>query len=571
MSKRYIYAQKAINQIPRLLSCLDRNEFSQTFGCFNREFWLTRVRDFPDAIAQLGTLSLSLVWSYKFPDGEKFYQNPELKKWIIGSFKYWIKIQHQDGSYDEFYPNERGWAGPTGFLLYGVLRSYELLEKNFPADLEKEFFNAVKKSAWFLATREEEGVLANHHAMALLPIYQAYYHFKKIDPIFAEKLYKKFEERLNCFFNYCYDEGWCLEYDGADPGYLSALVSFLSKMQKYMQGDEPWAKKIQTIIDKGIEFSSYFLYPNGSYGGTLGSRQTLHFYAHGYELQGKHNKLASSCAEFAAQSLVEKKLVPPEIQDDRYYLYRIPEFLEAYIDYQERSDNLPMLPSQQNQFIKYFPQAKFFIKNNDKYYLIVNLAKGGVVKFFDKEKKELIFSEDGILIGVNNNKILTTQWIGPEYFVEQKNHDNEYSVKGNLHIIPQKYFTPIKMIVFRLFILSTGWNAKIADLIKGLIRKLLMTRSSKTQVKFTRNFFINENKIIITNEIQTEQEIKFLQLGGQFASRYVPQSRYFQWEELDNKYWQADKESLQKINKEKKCTIISTFDCISQDTQYTIK
>ncbi len=538
---REIYAQKAISQIPRLLSTLDRNPFSPSYGCFNREFWLTRTRDFPDAIAQFGTLSLALVWAHKFPGGEKYYQNEEVKKWVLAGIKYWMKIQHNDGSFDEFYPNERGWAGPTGFLLYAMLKSYELLGIDFPEELKQIFFEAVKRSAWFLATREEPGVLANHHAMALLPIYQSYFHLKKTDPVFSEKLLEKFNDRLKSFLSYSYDEGWCLEYDGADPGYLSATVSFLSKMQKYMDGSEEWGQNIKGVIDRAVEFSSHFFYPNGSYGGTIGSRQTLHFYAHGYELQAKRNPLAASCAEFGLHSLPEGKLVSPEIQDDRYFLYRIPEFLEAYVDYGPRQIGLPPLPHQGQSFEKYFEQAKIFIKNSASHYLVLNLAKGGVLKVYDKQEKKLVFSDDGLVVSRPDGKVFTTQWVGEEYKTEKSG--NEFAVSGNLHKIPLKYFNPITMIGFRMFMLLTGWNSKIAEFIKGAIRNLLMTRSSKSKMSFERRFEIRESEVIITNRVNSKVRISQLRVGGQFASRYVPQSRYFQQEELDNKYWNIENPS----------------------------
>ena len=111
------YAQLALDEIPRLLSSQDRNPFSPSYGSFNREFWHTRTKCFPDSIAQFGTLSLALIFAHKFPGGEEYYQNKEIKKWTLAGIINWMKIQHADGSYDEFYPNERGWAGPTGFLL----------------------------------------------------------------------------------------------------------------------------------------------------------------------------------------------------------------------------------------------------------------------------------------------------------------------------------------------------------------------------------------------------------------------------------------------------------------------
>ena len=39
---RPVYAQKGLAGIPRLLTLMDRNELSPTFGCMDREFWLCR-------------------------------------------------------------------------------------------------------------------------------------------------------------------------------------------------------------------------------------------------------------------------------------------------------------------------------------------------------------------------------------------------------------------------------------------------------------------------------------------------------------------------------------------------
>jgi hypothetical protein len=221
MTPGELYAKKAISQIPRILSMLDRNEFSPTYGCFDRIYWLDKSIDFPSAILQLHTHILALVYSHPYPDNI-FYKQDKIKRWCFAGMKYWIQIQHKDGSFDEFYPNERGWAGPTGFLLYAMLDSYSLLKEEMSQELKDEFNEASFKSAKYLAKYDEAGILANHHAMALLPIYYAY----KIlgDDYLLKSFYKKFE-----FFEGLQSpEGWFLEYDGADPGYLSATISFLN-------------------------------------------------------------------------------------------------------------------------------------------------------------------------------------------------------------------------------------------------------------------------------------------------------------------------------------------------------
>ena len=40
----YIY--EALQRIPRLVGMIDKNPFSATYGCFDREFWHYRTIDF---------------------------------------------------------------------------------------------------------------------------------------------------------------------------------------------------------------------------------------------------------------------------------------------------------------------------------------------------------------------------------------------------------------------------------------------------------------------------------------------------------------------------------------------
>jgi hypothetical protein len=114
-----VYAQKALNQLPRLLGNLDRNPFSPTYGCFHRDYWLDKTSDFPDAVRQFAVHALALVYKYDFP-GNLYQGQPKIRDWAIAGLDFWARIQHRDGSFDEFYPYERGWVGPTAFTTYWV-------------------------------------------------------------------------------------------------------------------------------------------------------------------------------------------------------------------------------------------------------------------------------------------------------------------------------------------------------------------------------------------------------------------------------------------------------------------
>jgi len=545
---RDVYAQRAISQIPRLLSLQDRSEFSPTYGCFNREFWLCRTLDFPSAIAQFGVHSLALVYANEMP-GNIYCRQPKILEWILAGINYWIKIQKSDGSFDEFYPNERGWAGPTGFLLYAMLDSYRMLKEEFPPGLKERFLVAVDKSVRFLVKYDESGFLANHHAMALLPIYEAYLVLED------DVILKGFHQRLNHFYQFCYDEGWCLEYDGADPGYLSATVSFLGKLYKVFPED-----RIYQIIERAIRFSSYFVYPNGFYGGSMGSRQTLHFYPHGYEIFAPKIPLAAAMADRMLIGLKGGSLVPPEIQGDRYFLYRIPEFLQSYLEYKPRPSNLPPLPYQREPFEKYFPRARIFIKKDENVYITVNLAKGGVIKVFDLSSQKLVFNDGGIIGTLDNGQHISTQWVGPEY--EATVEKDCLMIKGQFHYVVSKYFTPLKMIIFRLGMILLGWHTDLAYKIKGLIRNLLMTESKTAPVGFTRKIQLEDRRILITDQVNLTGKRRFIQakVGDEFAVRYVPQSRYFQSQELDVEGMYLNRNDLDRLYTGKRLEIKRVLD-----------
>ena len=262
----------------------------------NREYWLCRATDFPSSIAQFGTHALALAYAHAMP-GNPYHGHPKILEWALAGMEYWTRIQHRDGSFDEFYPNERGWAGPTGFLLYVMCDTYRLLEPHLPADLRERVLQAAHRAALFLARTDEAGVLANHHAMAVLPLVEA--HALLGDP----KLETAFKQKLDIFFHYCRDEGWA-GYDGADPGYCrppsvssprragimrtSAFAAFVGGFSSYRLSQRPLRRDDGQPPDPA-------------------------FHPHGYELLAGEIPLAAAVADRMLRGLRDGA-VPPEIQ-----------------------------------------------------------------------------------------------------------------------------------------------------------------------------------------------------------------------------------------------------------------
>lgn len=540
---RHIYAEKALCQIPRLLSLQDRNAYSPTYGCFKRTYWLDKTVDFPDALPQFGVLSLALAYTQDMP-GNIYKDQPKMLEWTLAGMRYWTKIQHRDGSFDEFYPNEHGWTGPTGFLLYAMLKSYLLLQERgeFPTDFRDEFFQCCKKAADYIIKYDEHGVLANHHAMGVLPVYYAYHVLQE------QSLYDGYEKKLEEFLSFHTSEGWSLEYDGADIGYLSATVSFLGKVYKIHQDE-----RLLKVMKESTEFLSHFAYPNGFYAGSMGSRNTLHFYSHGCEILAPQMPLAGRVADHLLQALGDGKIVPAEIQADRYFLYRIPEHLESYVDYGERTGVAALPFEQPEDFRKVFPLGRYYVQKQGNVYLLGNAAKGGVVKAFNATTGQQYTSDCGVIGKTEDGDVLSSQWIDGSYSFIPK--ENGFSVSGQLHKVPaNKLFTPIKLIIFRVFLLLFGWHTRVAYWIKGLIRRLLMLHSDDVPAYFYRNVELDGSILRIADTVKLTKGIKFtdVQFGDEFFVRYVPQSRYFQKQEFDAVGYHLNHDQLTQLNSEQK-------------------
>src|SRR6185503_17793914 len=160
MSKE-LFAREALAQIPKLLTLLDRNPHSPTYGCFDRNFWHYKIIDFPSGMAQEFVWPLALAYSTQ-TSSNQFYHQPAIKDWVEAGISYAARSAHRDGSCDDYYPFERA-GGAAAFSLLACIESYKLLELRNEALLR--FFE--KRGDW-LARHHESGRLSNHQALIAL-------------------------------------------------------------------------------------------------------------------------------------------------------------------------------------------------------------------------------------------------------------------------------------------------------------------------------------------------------------------------------------------------------------------
>ena len=483
---------KHVNQSSsRLLSLVNTSSFSSSYGCFDKSYWHFKTSDFPNAAKQQAILSLAKLYLFKNEENDLF-GCPKVLSIIEGSIHFCQSIQHKDGSFDEWYVNERGWAGPTGYLIYALTETYALLKSDLSKETLEILEDIFSKSKEHLILSDEKHPLANHIAIAMLAIFN----LSTIDN--DPRLLSRYDQLLtqleSLFHN---DEGWSVEYDGADPGYQSATVSFLSRIHKINN-----CSRIETICLKSLEFIKYFCYPDGSFAGSIGSRHTTNIFYFGVEYW---NNIKNDSISPWIKTNFHKHTLPND-HGDNYFIYRVHELFDAGEAFADTKS--PLLSYQS----KVLANAGIEIVSDSKHYIVLNRNRGFVFKCFSHESNELIAADNGVLIK-SENKTYTNLWM---------NHSGLYFE------IKEKYFTPLTFILFRAFFLLFSRNRKIAYYLKNSIKQVLIFGKKEAPFKEINSFNYDESTITINKNITSKSKHKFVAIFGDvFYSRYVPQSSLF--------------------------------------------
>lgn len=511
------FSEIALQSINRTLNLLDRNTYSKTFGCFDKYYWHFKTKDFPSSSYQMGVEFLARLWNDSHKDNI-FYKNPQLLNWIKASIRYTCSIQHKDGSFDEWYPNERGWAGPTSYVIHALTNAYQIVEKELDNELTKIAKNCFLKAGEFLMKQKEGAKLANHYALFLLSLYEI------SEVTSSSEIKSKFKSYIKNFESFISEEGWSIEYDSVDFGYNLATLSFLARLDKIYP--HPLFKK---YAEKSFDFLSYFFYPDGSFGG-LGSRETIHLYPFALKYWGQSLPTAKQIYNHLQNKKAFEKLTPSD-QDDHYLFYRISEYLEAdNIQNRLQIDNKFCMPfTSKKIFKKYFSKAGFFIEKSDDFYFVSNMKKGGALRIYNTHTEKCILKNNGWILK-QKSQLMTSFWYSEDNQI--KIEDRQISIKGKSAILTQKYFNSWKFIIFRITnILAI--NYKLAFFLKKMVRLVLITQRKRAGFLYERLIQFEKEKITIEDHLKCKKTEKIF-YGGGFSIRYVPQSNYFEQSDIKN-------------------------------------
>lgn len=525
------FAREALAQIPKILTLLDRNPHSPTYGCFDRNFWHYKIIDFPSGMAQEFVLPLTLAYLTPVSDNP-FYGQSVIKQWVAAGMHYAAKSAHADGSCDDYFPFERA-GGAAAFSLLACIESYMRLE--FQDAKLLDFFSC--RADW-LAHHQESGRLTNHQALIVLCL-------ELLSRLLNTDRWDRAKaQRLEQVFDWQNEEGWFQEYEGCDPGYHTLTISCLARI--YQMNPDPRLK--QSLI-KAVELATHFVHPDGSFGGEYTSRNTYNFFPHGFELVGQWLPAALAINDRFLVGLANGKA--PCYADDHIIGHHTWNYLLTWHDFV--ADRPALSPRLDGRI--WLPQARLLIDRRQGTELYLALNKGGVFKLFQNAELTAADTQFSLQVRQGNKIKNAVGHLVSDYTVEIE--PDEILIRGQLGWAKQKQMTPLNLMILRVVMLTVG--RFFPNLIRKILQKLLIVGKSDAPFQFVRRFRWQNGHWHVTDELRANRwdDVVTAGIGCDQTSIYVVMSRTFQVGQLQE--WLDLTEAVKSLNLGEPLKVERTF------------
>ena len=181
------------------------------------------------------------------------------------------EITRRNGSLDEILPYESSYC-VTALAAFDILSALKILRNELPQNTFIEHLNVVYPLINYISANDEKhGIITNHLSVAAAALaLWSNVSGDGVDSVLDDKIDRILDARSN--------EGWFQEYYGADPGYQTLALDYLSSLDK-----EKPDYRLAPLLRDSLDFLRYMAHPDGSFGGLYGSRNTRFLYPAGVE------------------------------------------------------------------------------------------------------------------------------------------------------------------------------------------------------------------------------------------------------------------------------------------------
>lgn len=496
--KTYINAQVA-----RILTQMDRDPDSPTFGCFDRNYWHYKIRDFPSSLLQQGVFTIEAIRQGYI---SSIPSSPKIEDWSVGAINALARqIDHQ-GRVNEYYPFEASYPG-AAFALYAACRVLFDWQQNAPQLVDLVDKSALKRLAKHLGKRQE--IQASNQQAAGLAGLALAVKLKLISPNEAN-----LEKLATELFESQHTEGWFDEYGGPDFGYLTVTIDAL---MDYF--DATSDRRALIAIDKAVIFLAQLVGPDSCLPSTLNSRNTDYVVPYGLVRSAARNPIAA----WLVETLFNNIDSPSSFlwaTDDRYHLHYIFASVVRSLPYLEGMRNPKPLILQKSTWLS---DCGYWIyrNSNAEWTAYVAAKKGGLVRIHRKNGTPTV--DYGWRI-YKNNSIWTSNWWSSNWEITQQ--ENTILIRGLCQKTKFHVGTPAKHMILR--ILAFLLRNKLIPLLK---KAMIFQPGKVNGAAFEREIKISDLELKISDKIGTFPGAKAFPSPRQNL-RHVASADSFSREEL---------------------------------------
>jgi hypothetical protein len=445
--------------LPRLLTQVCRDPSSPHFGCFDRDWWHYRIRDFPSIILQQGGYALYLASQRNAPRE----QREGLGKLAAAACRFWnVRATHR-GAFEEYYPWEQGYP-PLAFSTLAVMK---LVAEGVAKAAE---IRAGAEVASRQLQNRFEPQAANQQVAGLAALAWCRKNFPELVSASA------FESLVARTLALQTEEGWFEEYGGPDLGYLSVTVDCLWDLF-----DATGDKRFLTAIERAVECIKLFTTatPIGSIG-MHNARNTDYLVPYGL-MRAARQWPTTENAELVGR-LFGNAGDPAHFfnaVDDRYVCHYIGQSLFRAVQFLEQPAKNAAVESSASdgtgQFTEKLTKSGHFLRLTDiGEKSLVTLRKGGI---FSHHAGDAWVCDFGWTVEAAGRRYIS-HWWSEDWQYNQ--HGNQVRVEGPLYEHKDVANTPARHLALRLTSFVAGRR------LIGTLKKKLIFEKPQSQISFQR-------------------------------------------------------------------------------------
>lgn len=271
-------------------------------GCMHPAYWRDKSSDVADLRRQEAALTFAWLWRHPLP-GNRFRGDPQVLHASLRALRFWTTMQHRDGTFDEWYRGEHGYA-TTAFSAYAVALAVEALGDELADPLKGQVIASLRRAADWL-TGHHDWFKTNHEAVGVAALAAA-------GRLLDERRYRDAASRHAAMIAArMHDEGWSREISGLDVGYTFLLAEYLG-MHAVLNGDTT----VIAPVTRAYRFAADFLHPDLTTGAEYGICGNPYFSRVATVIAAPHDAVAAGVLRWMQRPSPAQRDTSATLKDD---------------------------------------------------------------------------------------------------------------------------------------------------------------------------------------------------------------------------------------------------------------